>query len=245
MKSNHKNIDQHIRLEPVDNERLIRLCGLLDENIRQIETFFEVEISNRGNSFKISGENKNVANTSNFIERIYTLSENEEITPKQLHLYLNNSAEFLSDETEDVQNNIKLKKLTIKPKSSNQKKFINKINNNTITFGIGAAGTGKTFLAVACAVSALEKGLVKKIILVRPAIEAGEKLGFLPGDLAEKIDPYLQPLYDSLYETIDHSTIPHAVVILGDYQYKSAFVADQEINLLACMTELMSQVKFK
>ena len=79
MKSNHKNIDQHIRLEPVDNERLIRLCGLLDENIRQIETFFEVEISNRGNSFKISGENKNVANTSNFIERIYTLSENEKL----------------------------------------------------------------------------------------------------------------------------------------------------------------------
>ena len=135
MKSNHKNIDQHIRLEPVDNERLIRLCGLLDENIRTIETFFEVEISNRGNSFKISGENKNVANTSSFIERIYTLSENEEITPKQLHLYLNNSSDFLSDETEDFQNVIKLKKLIIKPKSNNQKLFINKINNNYYSIG--------------------------------------------------------------------------------------------------------------
>ena len=207
MKSSQKNTDQHIKLEPIDNDRLIKLCGLLDKNIRQIETFFEVEISNRGNSFKISGENENVANTSNFIEKIYSLSEVEEITPKQLHLYLNNSSEFLSTDVDDTSNKIQLKKLTIKPKSNNQKIFIDTINNNTITFGIGAAGTGKTFLAVACAVNALEKGLVKKIILVRPAIEAGEKLGFLPGDLAEKIDPYLQPLYDSLYECLGFDNV--------------------------------------
>ena len=202
-----KNIDQHIKLEPIDNDRLIRLCGLLDKNIRQIENFFEVEISNRGNAFKISGRNTNVENTSNFIEKIYHLSESEEITPKQLHLYLNNSSEFLSDNTDDIDSSIKLKKLIIKPKSNNQKSFIDTINLNTVTFGIGAAGTGKTFLAVACAVNALEKRLVKKIILVRPAIEAGEKLGFLPGDLAEKIDPYLQPLYDSLYECLGFETV--------------------------------------
>ena len=202
-----KNIDQHIKLEPIDNDRLIRLCGLLDKNIRQIENFFEVEISNRGNAFKISGHNTNVENTSNFIEKIYHLSESEEITPKQLHLYLNNSSEFLSDDTDDIDSSIKLKKLIIKPKSNNQKSFIDTINTNTVTFGIGAAGTGKTFLAVACAVNALEKRLVKKIILVRPAIEAGEKLGFLPGDLAEKIDPYLQPLYDSLYECLGFETV--------------------------------------
>ena len=202
-----KNIDQHIKLEPIDNDRLIRLCGLLDKNIRQIENFFEVEISNRGNAFKISGRDTNVENTSNFIEKIYHLSESEEITPKQLHLYLNNSSEFLSDDTDDIDSSIKLKKLIIKPKSNNQKSFIDTINTNTVTFGIGAAGTGKTFLAVACAVSALEKRLVKKIILVRPAIEAGEKLGFLPGDLAEKIDPYLQPLYDSLYECLGFETV--------------------------------------
>lgn len=206
MKSNHKIIDQHIKLEPVDNERLIRLCGFLDKNIRQIETFFEVEISNRGNSFKISGENNKVADTSSFIEKIYSLSENEEITPKQLHLYLNNSADFLLSD-DKTQTSIKLKKIIIKPKSHNQKIFIDTININTITFGIGAAGTGKTFLAVACAVDALEKGLVKKIVLVRPAIEAGEKLGFLPGDLAEKIDPYLQPLYDSLYECLGFENV--------------------------------------
>ena len=100
-----------------------------------------------------------------------------------------------------------LKKQTIKHKSSNQNKFIDAINNNTITFGIGAAGTGKTFLAVACAVKALESGNIKKIILVRPAIEAGEKLGFLPGDLAEKVDPYLQPLYDSLYECLGFDNV--------------------------------------
>ena len=202
-----KNIDQHIKLEPIDNDRLIRLCGLLDKNIRQIENFFEVEISNRGNAFKISGRDTDVENTSNFIEKIYHLSESEEITPKQLHLYLNNSSEFLSDDTDDNDSSIKLKKLIIKPKSNNQKSFIDTINTNTVTFGIGAAGTGKTFLAVASAVNALEKRLVKKIILVRPAIEAGEKLGFLPGDLAEKIDPYLQPLYDSLYECLGFETV--------------------------------------
>ena len=202
-----KNIDQHIKLEPIDNDRLIRLCGLLDKNIRQIENFFEVEISNRGNAFKISGRDTNVENTSNFIEKIYHLSESEEITPKQLHLYLNNSSEFLSDDADEIDSSIKLKKLIIKPKSNNQKSFIDTINTNTVTFGIGAAGTGKTFLAVACAVNALEKRLVKKIILVRPAIEAGEKLGFLPGDLAEKIDPYLQPLYDSLYECLGFETV--------------------------------------
>ena len=202
-----KNIDQHIKLEPIDNDRLIRLCGLLDKNIRQIENFFEVEISNRGNAFKISGRNTNVENTSNFIEKIYHLSESDEITPKQLHLYLNNSSEFLSDDADDIDSSIKLKKLIIKPKSNNQKSFIDTINTNTVTFGIGAAGTGKTFLAVACAVNALEKRQVKKIILVRPAIEAGEKLGSLPGDLAEKIDPYLQPLYDSLYECLGFETV--------------------------------------
>ena len=209
MKSRQNNFNQHIiKLEPVDNDRLANLCGLLDKNIRQIEIFFDVEISNRGNSFKITGDNEKVARTSNFIERMYDLSGNEEITPKQLHLYLNNSGELLSHDYEnETKHNIKLKKIIIKPKSINQKKFIDTINNNTITFGIGAAGTGKTFLAVASAVYALENGHVKKIILVRPAIEAGEKLGFLPGDLAEKIDPYLQPLYDSLYECLGFDNV--------------------------------------
>lgn len=209
MKSRQNNFNQHIiKLEPVDNDRLANLCGLLDKNIRQIEKFFDVEISNRGNSFKITGDNENVASTSNFIERMYDLSGSEEITPKQLHLYLNNSGELLSHDYEnETKHNIKLKKIIIKPKSINQKKFIDTINKNTITFGIGAAGTGKTFLAVASAVYALENGHVKKIILVRPAIEAGEKLGFLPGDLAEKIDPYLQPLYDSLYECLGFDNV--------------------------------------
>ena len=207
MRVNKKNTNQHIKLEPIDNDRLINLCGLLDKNIRQIESFFDVEISNRGNSFKITGGNENVASTSNFIEKIYDLSEKEEITPKQLHLYLNNSGEFLSTNNENSKTDLNLKKNIIKPKSNNQKKFIETIKKNTITFGIGAAGTGKTFLAVACAVDALEQGVVKKIVLVRPAIEAGEKLGFLPGDLAEKIDPYLQPLYDSLYECLGFENV--------------------------------------
>jgi phosphate starvation-inducible PhoH-like protein len=208
MKSSQNNINQHIKLEPIDNDRLANLCGLLDKNIRQIEIFFDVEISNRGILLKLQGDNVNVASTSNFIERMYDLSENEEITPKQLHLYLNNSGELLSQNFEDeMKHHLKLKKVIIKPKSTNQQNFIDTINQNTITFGVGAAGTGKTFLAVACAVYALEQGNVKKIILVRPAIEAGEKLGFLPGDLAEKIDPYLQPLYDSLYDCLGFDNV--------------------------------------
>lgn len=198
----NKITNKHIKLEPTDNERLVNLCGLLDKNIRQIELFFSVEISNRGNAFKISGNKESVSNTTNFLKKMYTISEKEEITSKQLHLYLNNSGEFLIEQEDDVKSKIILKKTIVKAKSKNQESFINAIRTNTITFGIGAAGTGKTFLAVASAVQALEQGQVKKIILARPAIEAGEKLGFLPGDLAEKIDPYLQPLYDSLYECL-------------------------------------------
>ena len=113
MRVNKKNKNQHITLEPIDNDRLINLCGLLDKNIRQIESFFDVEISNRGNSFKITGGNENVASTSNFIEKIYDLSEKEEITPKQLHLYLNNSSEFLSANNESSKTDLNLKKNTI------------------------------------------------------------------------------------------------------------------------------------
>ncbi len=198
----NKITNKHIKLEPTDNERLINLCGLLDKNIRQIESFFAVEISNRGNAFKISGEKDSVTNTTNFLKKMYTISEKEEITSKQLHLYLNNSGEFLITQDDDIFTEIILKKTRVRAKSNNQKQFVNAIRSNTITFGIGSAGTGKTFLAVASAVHALENGEVKRIILARPAIEAGEKLGFLPGDLAEKIDPYLQPLYDSLNECL-------------------------------------------
>ena len=196
---------QNITLQPLDNERLANLCGLLDENLRQIESYLDVQISNRGNSFRIKGDKTNVPITSELIEHLYEISATETLTPKQLHMYLSNSSdteEVSKKYSENMEERIelKLKKQTIKPKCKSQEEYIKGILDNDLSLGIGSAGSGKTFLAVACAVHCLENDFVKKIFLIRPAIEAGEKLGFLPGDLFEKVNPYLQPIYDALNE---------------------------------------------
>ena len=197
---------QNLVLQPQDNVRLANLCGLLDENLRQIESYMNVQISNRGNTFIIKGHKDIVSLTSELIEKLYDISREEELTSKQLHMYMNNTNDngsTASDETiTNEESIIKCRKLTIRPKSKSQQEYIRGIFSNDLSFGIGSAGTGKTYLAVACAVYFLEKDLVKKIFLARPAIEAGEKLGFLPGDLSEKVNPYLQPIYDALYEII-------------------------------------------
>ena len=197
---------QNLVLQPQDNERLANLCGLLDENLRQIESYMNVQISNRGNTFIIKGHKDIVPMTSELIEKLYDISSEEELTSKQLHMYMNSNTNNILSTTKEKSSNdeaiIKCRKVTIRPKSKSQREYINGIFNNDLTFGIGSAGTGKTYLAVASAVYFLEKDLVKKIFLARPAIEAGEKLGFLPGDLSEKVNPYLQPIYDALYEII-------------------------------------------
>ncbi len=197
---------QNLVLQPQDNVRLANLCGLLDENLRQIESYMNVQISNRGNTFIIKGHKDIVSLTSELIEKLYDISREEELTSKQLHMYMNNTNDNGSTASDETTTNeesiIKCRKLTIRPKSKSQQEYIRGIFNKDLSFGIGSAGTGKTYLAVACAVYFLEKDLVKKIFLARPAIEAGEKLGFLPGDLSEKVNPYLQPIYDALYEII-------------------------------------------
>ena len=202
-----KITSQNLLLQPQDNARLSNLCGLLDENLRQIETYMSVQISNRGNSFIIKGDKQSVPLTSSLIEKLYVISAEEELTSKQLHMYMNNT----SDDTETNTNKIiyesddislKCKKITIRPKSKSQQEYVKAIMDKDLTFGIGSAGTGKTYLAVACAIYLLEKDAIKKIFLVRPAIEAGEKLGFLPGDLSEKVNPYLQPIYDALDDVL-------------------------------------------
>tara|TARA_B100000579_G_scaffold63958_1_gene47290 strand:+ start:2827 stop:3786 length:960 start_codon:yes stop_codon:yes gene_type:complete len=200
----NKSTKTNITLKPQDNDRLANLCGTLDENLRQIELFMDVEISNRGNSFFIKGDEKNVPKTSDLIKRLYSISEHELLTPKQLHIYLNDNDKNIEDNDEDSTDEyeLKCKKKLIKATNKLQKLYIESIMKSDLTFGVGSAGTGKTFLAVASAVYALEQGLVKKIFLARPAIEAGEKLGFLPGDLAEKVNPYLQPIYDALNEIL-------------------------------------------
>lgn len=199
-------ISQQIRLEPAEAPALAALCGQFDEHLKQIEQRLNVSIARRGELFEITGEDsERVAATKTLIESIYREAlAQKEITKEAIHLYLQESAiEALSKGKDDrSQVVIKTRKAFIKPKGKNQQSYVQKVRQHDINFGIGPAGTGKTYLAVACAVEALEADKVERIMLVRPAVEAGEKLGFLPGDLSQKIDPYLRPLYDALYEML-------------------------------------------
>ncbi|MDQ0742544.1 phosphate starvation-inducible PhoH-like protein [Pseudomonas sp. W4I3] len=191
-------------LEPFEARRFANLCGQFDEHLRLIEQRLSIEIRNRGNQFELIGEPHHTTSAENLLRRLYRETKGSELSPETVHLYLQESA------VEDLANNpvaeasvaLRTKKGMIRPRGLNQQKYVKEILGNDINFGIGPAGTGKTYLAVACAVDALEREQVRRILLVRPAVEAGEKLGFLPGDLAQKIDPYLRPLYDALYEML-------------------------------------------
>lgn len=198
---------QQTRLVPAEAEALVGLCGQFDENIKLIEKRLDVTIKYRDNLFEISGENsEHVAATKTLLENIYREAlVNAQISPETIHLYLQESAiESLTSNKREKNDQlvIKTRKAFIKPKGANQQDYVKQVRKHDINFGIGPAGTGKTYLAVACAVEALEADRVERIMLVRPAVEAGEKLGFLPGDLSQKIDPYLRPLYDALYEML-------------------------------------------
>jgi phosphate starvation-inducible PhoH-like protein len=184
-----------VRLDPVDNQRLARLCGALDENIRQIESALDVTIARRGAKFTVRGEQANRA--AQAIEHFYDRATGDlSIDDVQLGL-----TEILRDVKPPAEGPQLLTRRTdLHGRTPHQVDYIEKILAHDLTFGIGPAGTGKTYLAVACAVDALERDKVKRIILARPAVEAGERLGFLPGDLAQKVDPYLRPLYDALYD---------------------------------------------
>ncbi|MDF2868042.1 MAG: PhoH family protein [Gammaproteobacteria bacterium] len=194
---------QTISLTPEDNRRLAILCGELDEHIRQLEQFYGIEIHRRHHQFQILGSHDSVNAASQAIERLYQETANGvDLNPAHIHLLLREAATapVNASETEAKQVQIRTKQGHIRGRGANQQHYLRNISSHTINFGIGPAGTGKTYLAVACAVDALEKGLVQRLILVRPAVEAGEKLGFLPGDLSQKVDPYLRPLYDALFE---------------------------------------------
>jgi phosphate starvation-inducible protein PhoH and related proteins len=201
-------IATEVILAPMDNERLANLCGPLDAHLRQLERRLSVEINNRGNTFRVIGLPKMVELTARLINEIYAAGENEIINAEKIHLFLHDAnieskiRKGLSDEI-----SIKTKRGVVKGRTPNQRLYLDNIQNHDINFGIGPAGTGKTYLAVACAVAALEQDLARKIVLVRPAVEAGEKLGFLPGDLVQKVDPYLRPLYDALYEMFGFETV--------------------------------------
>jgi phosphate starvation-inducible PhoH-like protein len=197
-------------LAPADNHRLASLCGLNDEHIRQIEKSLKVDISNRGNHFSVSGPTGRVQSTEALIRSLYEATTAlDPLTPDGIHLAIQELrvAEESTPETPgaavgEPETVLKTPKRQIRPRSKRQQDYIRKVLTHDISFGIGPAGTGKTYLAVACAVSALMNQEVQRILLVRPAVEAGERLGFLPGDLGEKIDPYLRPLYDALNDML-------------------------------------------
>ena len=203
-------VDQ-LLLEPEDASRLANLCGNLDAHLRQIADHYQIKMYNRGHSFHIEGHERLVRRAGHLLQRLYReTAHGTPITPDLIHL-------FLQEETNDAEDtrhparessktsrptNIKTPQLMVKPRGRHQREYVERVREFDINFGIGPAGTGKTFLAVAAAVEALQRDEVRRILLVRPAVEAGEKLGFLPGDLAQKIDPYLRPLYDALYEML-------------------------------------------
>lgn len=197
---------QEITLLPADNQRLSNFCGQLDSHLRQIEQRLQVEIANRSNHFKVSGVDGAVKAACAVMQKLFEMAEREEITPEQVHLSLQDSSidQLLQNAPQPNHQPvaIKTKRGIIKGRGQNQQDYLRKILSHDINFGVGPAGTGKTYLAVACAVEALQTERVRRIILVRPAVEAGEKLGFLPGDMAQKVDPYLRPLYDALYDML-------------------------------------------
>lgn len=224
-------VTQSLTLEPSDSRRLANLCGLLGQHLRQIEERLEIEIRHRGGEFELIGPAPTIRVGAEILRNLYLTTTHNELTPDEVHLALQTSGvEQLMEQLDNAEAQalagdlpaavptdksidessitlIRTKKCTIKPRGLNQQRYVRAVQKHDINFGIGPAGTGKTYLAVACAVEALLKNEIERILLVRPAVEAGEKLGFLPGDLAQKVDPYLRPLYDALFEMLGFDTV--------------------------------------
>ncbi|MDR9414121.1 MAG: PhoH family protein [Spiribacter sp.] len=200
-------------LSPPDNERLANLCGQFDENLRQVERRLGVEIENRGHRFRILGDDPAVSRAGDVIRALYATTAQETVGSESVHLQLRHAeaeAQFDAVPTPSVDDapvapdevSIQTRKGLVRGRGPNQRDYLAAIQQTDLSFGIGPAGTGKTYLAVASAVEALQSEQVQRLVLVRPAVEAGERLGFLPGDLAQKVDPYLRPLYDALFEML-------------------------------------------
>ncbi len=198
------NQQRDFLLEPADIERLANLNGPFDGHLRQIELRLGVEIANRGNIYRVTGGEDAVATAERLLRAMYAEAGEDTLTPETIHLALSGAGadRVVEDDITPQDVVIKVKRGTVRGRGPNQTSYLHAIAINDINFGIGPAGTGKTFLAVASAVEALNESRVQRLILVRPAVEAGEKLGFLPGDLSQKVDPYLRPLYDALYEML-------------------------------------------
>lgn len=208
---NSVEISQDLVLEPADNSRLANLCGQFDEHLRQIERRLNINIASRGNRFRVTGQPGAARAGSDILQSLFTLTEGERLDPERVHIALQetamNDGDSASEVTADAGSaaaacEIQTLRKLVRARGTNQRGYLTNIREHDLSFGIGPAGTGKTYLAVASAIEALESELVRRIILVRPAVEAGERLGFLPGDMSQKIDPYLRPMYDALYDML-------------------------------------------
>ena len=203
-----------ITLDPADNQRLANLCGQFDQHLRLIEQRMGVEINNRGNTFRIIGIQKSVTATEEILRELYLETDQSILDPEVVNLHLHEAGSenvVTLKKRSSAEVIIKTKRGQVRGRGENQQQYLSSISEHDISFGIGPAGTGKTYLAVASAVEALERDEVRRIILTRPAVESGERLGFLPGDLAQKIDPYLRPLYDALYEMMGFEKVARLI----------------------------------
>jgi phosphate starvation-inducible PhoH-like protein len=198
-------------LEPADNNRLANLCGQFDEHLRQIERRLGVEIASRGNAFRVTGRPGAAEVGGDVLLSLFDMTARERLDQERVHMVLQES--FMDDAQPEANQapldkadeevvTIQTRRKLIRPRGANQTAYMRRIRDHDLAFGVGPAGTGKTYLAVASAVDSLESEQVRRIVLVRPAVEAGERLGFLPGDLSQKVDPYLRPMYDALYDMI-------------------------------------------
>ena len=223
-----------LKLESADNNALANLCGQFDENLRQIERRLGVVIANRGSSFRVTGPEARMRAGVRVLRDLFELAGRERIDAGRVHMSLQES---LMDEQQPLATDhaasaagsgqepgeeaaadgtpgsglVKTRRLSVKPRGRNQRIYIDGIRRHDLSFGIGPAGTGKTYLAVASAVEALESEMVRRIVLVRPAVEAGERLGFLPGDMSQKVDPYLRPMYDALYDMLGFDRVARLI----------------------------------
>ena len=192
---------------PPNNARLAHLCGPMDEHLRTIELALQVKIAHRHEQFKVDGPKVKAQRAMEVLQALYERASRT-IPPEQVQLMLAGDAPL--GETDDGTVLLQTRRSNLQARTPNQSVYLQNIASHDITFGIGPAGTGKTYLAVACAVDALERSAVQRIVLTRPAVEAGEKLGFLPGDLGQKVDPYLRPLYDALYDLMGFERVQKA-----------------------------------
>ncbi len=213
-----------LAFDPVDNARLANFVGPMDENLRHVEQRLSVQVRRRGGWVEVSGQEPAVVAAEQVLRRLFDLSASESLTPERVHLAVQEvgmeqqGAESDREASRPVvvarsadEITIQTQRGGIRGRGPNQRQYLHNIRTNDLIFGIGPAGTGKTYLAVACAVEALQTDRVRRIVLVRPAVEAGERLGFLPGDMAQKVDPYLRPMYDALYDMMGFDRVARAI----------------------------------